>query len=144
MTKFFLKGFYLHIATHLLCLPGDERVNENIALTSIHALMLREHNRLARALAELNPHWNGERLYQEARKIMGGYFQVREQLRCMDFWDVPLVIEGISLHGFITVIQSLSFLSGVNFQRLLTPHCWPRHCSEAAVYLPRLWWKCRP
>nr|XP_046242082.1 eosinophil peroxidase-like [Scatophagus argus] len=57
-------------------LAGDERSNENIALTSLHTLLMREHNRLARALANLNPHWNGERLYQEARKIMGGYFQV--------------------------------------------------------------------
>lgn len=56
---------------------GDIRVNENIALTSIHTLMMREHNRLARALAKLNPHWDGERIYQEARKIMGAYFQVR-------------------------------------------------------------------
>ncbi|XP_070820449.1 eosinophil peroxidase-like [Chaetodon trifascialis] len=55
---------------------GDERSNENIGLTSLHTLMLREHNRLARALAKLNPLWGGERLYQEARKIMGGYFQV--------------------------------------------------------------------
>ncbi|XP_067466687.1 eosinophil peroxidase-like [Thunnus thynnus] len=57
-------------------LAGDERSNENIGLTSLHTLLMREHNRLARALAKLNPHWNGERLYQEARKIMGGYFQV--------------------------------------------------------------------
>lgn len=55
---------------------GDERSNENIALTSFHTLMLREHNRLARALAVLNPFWSGERIYQEARKIVGAYFQV--------------------------------------------------------------------
>ncbi|XP_068166580.1 eosinophil peroxidase-like [Antennarius striatus] len=57
-------------------LGGDERASENIALTSLHTMFLREHNRLARALADLNPHWDGERLYQEARKIMGAYFQV--------------------------------------------------------------------
>ncbi|KAM7416724.1 hypothetical protein PAMA_018670 [Pampus argenteus] len=55
---------------------GDDRSNENIGLTSVHTLLMREHNRLALALANLNPQWNGERLYQEARKIMGGYFQV--------------------------------------------------------------------
>ncbi|KAJ8005640.1 hypothetical protein DPEC_G00120030 [Dallia pectoralis] len=55
---------------------GDVRSTENLALTSIHTIMLREHNRLARALARLNSHWNGETIYQEARKIMGAYSQV--------------------------------------------------------------------
>ncbi|XP_041931019.1 eosinophil peroxidase-like isoform X1 [Alosa sapidissima] len=57
-------------------LAGDERVDENIGLASMHTMMMREHNRLARALARLNPHWSGETIFQEARKIMGGYFQV--------------------------------------------------------------------
>ena len=60
----------------MLCLPGDARVNENIALTSLHTLLMREHNRLVHALKKLNSHWDGERLYQEARKINGAYFQV--------------------------------------------------------------------
>ncbi|KAG5834791.1 hypothetical protein ANANG_G00265320 [Anguilla anguilla] len=63
---------------------GDVRVDENIGLTSLHTLFLREHNRLARALRQLNPHWSSETLYQEARKIMGGYHQVlvfRDYLR---------------------------------------------------------------
>ncbi|XP_037536327.1 eosinophil peroxidase [Nematolebias whitei] len=57
-------------------IAGDDRVDENIGLTSVHTLFMREHNRLARALAQLNPHWDGEKFYQEARKIMGGYHQV--------------------------------------------------------------------
>ncbi|XP_030593638.1 eosinophil peroxidase-like isoform X2 [Archocentrus centrarchus] len=57
-------------------IAGDDRSNENIALTSMQTLLMREHNRLARALALLNPQWNGERLYQEARKIVGAYIEV--------------------------------------------------------------------
>ncbi|XP_056135353.1 eosinophil peroxidase-like [Lampris incognitus] len=72
-------------AQELPCfLAGDARANENIGLSSLHTLMLREHNRLAHALAKLNPRWDGERLYQEVRKIMGAYSQVitfRDYLR---------------------------------------------------------------
>ncbi|KAJ7987195.1 hypothetical protein DPEC_G00336230 [Dallia pectoralis] len=57
-------------------IAGDARVNENMALTSIHTMFMREHNRLARELRRLNPHWDAETLYQEARKIMGAYTQV--------------------------------------------------------------------
>uniref|UniRef100_A0A8C5C2E2 Myeloid-specific peroxidase n=1 Tax=Gadus morhua TaxID=8049 RepID=A0A8C5C2E2_GADMO len=57
-------------------LGGDVRVDENIALTSLHTMFLREHNRLARELKKLNPWWDSETLYQEARKIMGAYNQV--------------------------------------------------------------------
>ncbi|XP_076020087.1 eosinophil peroxidase isoform X1 [Genypterus blacodes] len=57
-------------------IAGDVRVDENIALTSIHTMFMREHNRLARELRRLNPQWDSETLYQEARKIMGAYTQV--------------------------------------------------------------------
>nr|XP_057912936.1 eosinophil peroxidase [Doryrhamphus excisus]XP_057912946.1 eosinophil peroxidase [Doryrhamphus excisus] len=57
-------------------IAGDVRVDENVALTSIHTLFMREHNRLARQLKRLNPQWDSETLYQEARKIMGAYTQV--------------------------------------------------------------------
>ncbi|XP_041816212.1 eosinophil peroxidase isoform X1 [Chelmon rostratus] len=57
-------------------IAGDVRVDENIALTSLHTLFMREHNRLARELKRLNPQWDSETLYQEARKIMGAYTQV--------------------------------------------------------------------
>nr|QCY41338.1 myeloperoxidase [Channa argus] len=57
-------------------IAGDTRVDENIALTSMHTLFVREHNRLARELKRINPQWDSETLYQEARKIMGAYTQL--------------------------------------------------------------------
>ncbi|XP_077168670.1 myeloperoxidase [Paroedura picta] len=55
---------------------GDKRVTENLGLTVIHTLFVREHNRIATELKRLNPHWDGEKLYQEARKIIGAMNQV--------------------------------------------------------------------
>ncbi|XP_038669916.1 myeloperoxidase-like isoform X1 [Scyliorhinus canicula] len=57
-------------------LAGDDRANENLGLLSFHTLFLREHNRLARELKKLNPHWIGETIYQEAKKIIGAFQQI--------------------------------------------------------------------
>ncbi|CAL9683473.1 unnamed protein product [Knipowitschia caucasica] len=57
-------------------IAGDVRVDENIALTPLHTLFLREHNRVARALKRINPQWDNETLYQESRKILGAYTQI--------------------------------------------------------------------
>merc|ERR1712241_862601 len=56
-------------------IAGDQRVNEQIGLTSHHTLWLREHNRLARALESLNTHWDAERIFQEARRILIAQWQ---------------------------------------------------------------------
>lgn len=54
---------------------GDERVNENIALTSMHTLFLREHNRMADGIRELHPNWSDERIFQETRRWVTAQIQ---------------------------------------------------------------------
>ena len=56
-------------------LAGDSRVNEQAALAAMHTLWVREHNLLATRLRGVNPHWDGERIYQETRKIVGALVQ---------------------------------------------------------------------
>jgi len=58
-----------------LYLLGDVRGNENPALTTLHTIFLREHNRRARELAVLNPTWTDEDLYQEARRWVIAHIQ---------------------------------------------------------------------
>ncbi|KAM9066589.1 peroxidasin homolog isoform X2 [Sarcophilus harrisii] len=56
-------------------LAGDHRANEQLGLTSMHTLWFREHNRIATELLKLNPHWDGDTIYYETRKIVGAEMQ---------------------------------------------------------------------
>lgn len=58
------------VADTQLFLAGDVRANENPGLISIHTLFVREHNRLATALAAANPRLDDDQLYQKTRRIV--------------------------------------------------------------------------
>jgi hypothetical protein len=61
---------------HLFCfIAGDIRVNEQIHLTVLHTFYVRDHNRIAIQLGRLNPHWDDEKIYQEARHITAAAVQ---------------------------------------------------------------------
>lgn len=48
---------------------GDVRTNQHVQLVTLHTIHARQHNRIASALYQLNPHWTNNRLYHEARHI---------------------------------------------------------------------------
>ncbi|XP_028937556.1 myeloperoxidase isoform X1 [Ornithorhynchus anatinus] len=77
-------------------LAGDTRSSEMPELTSMHTLFLREHNRLATELRRLNPQWGGERLYQEARKIVGAMVQI---ITYRDY--LPLVLGTFGMRKYL-------------------------------------------
>ncbi len=58
-----------------LFLAGDVRANEQVGLTALHTLFVREHNRLVAAIALAHPEYDGETLYQEARRLVVAQLQ---------------------------------------------------------------------
>ncbi|XP_022248251.1 peroxidase-like isoform X2 [Limulus polyphemus] len=59
------------IANEKYCFQsGFSKVNQHLGLTSMYTLWVREHNRIAAILRQLNPIWDDEQLYQEARRIV--------------------------------------------------------------------------
>ncbi|MEQ8848700.1 peroxidase family protein [Botrimarina sp.] len=53
-----------------LFVAGDVRASENPALSSLHTILLREHNRLAEAIGAAEPGLSGEAIYQRARRMV--------------------------------------------------------------------------
>ena len=59
-----------------LFLAGDVRSNEQVGLTALHTLFVREHNRLAGLIAAAHPDLTGQEIFELARKIVGAQMQV--------------------------------------------------------------------
>ena len=69
--KFWLSYIRRHNVT------GDLRAKEHPNLAVLHTLFLREHNRIASKLVQVNPQWSGkdEKLFQEAKRILNAEWQ---------------------------------------------------------------------
>jgi hypothetical protein len=56
-------------------LAGDVRANEQVGLTSMHTIFVREHNRIARRFAQIYPNLSDEQIYVRARQRVTGILQ---------------------------------------------------------------------
>ncbi len=58
-----------------LFIAGDVRANEQVGLTAMHTLFVREHNRLAELIAKDNNNLSGDQIYEKARQIVAAQMQ---------------------------------------------------------------------
>ena len=61
--------------TQSLFLAGDVRANEQIGLTVIHTLFVREHNRIATLLRQQNRNQSSQEIFEASRRLVIGTIQ---------------------------------------------------------------------
>ncbi|MDP3937074.1 MAG: peroxidase family protein [Deltaproteobacteria bacterium] len=59
-----------------LFLAGDVRANEQVGLTALHTLFVREHNRVAARIHHHEPELSDDEIYERARRIVSAEMQV--------------------------------------------------------------------
>ncbi|KAK2581110.1 hypothetical protein KPH14_007930 [Odynerus spinipes] len=117
-------------ATHPECkarssycfIGGDGRASEQPALTVMHTLWVREHNRLTELLRQVNPHWDGEKLYQQTRRIVAAMLQ---HITYNEFLPRILGWNAVSLYGLKLLPQG--------YYKEYSPTCNPSVLNEFAT-----------
>ncbi|MFK8014089.1 MAG: peroxidase family protein [Gammaproteobacteria bacterium] len=76
-----------------LFLAGDVRANEQVGLTAMHTLFVREHNRLADAIGAAQPDLDGQTVYLRARRLVIAQIQAITYREFLPLLLGPNVIE---------------------------------------------------
>lgn len=103
-------------------IAGDGRASEQPALTVIHTIFLREHNRLVEGLRGVNPHWTGEQLFNHARRIVSAQNQ---HISYNEFLPRVLSWNAVNLYGLKLLPQG--------YYKEYNPTCNPSIVTEFAA-----------
>ncbi|KAL3109122.1 hypothetical protein niasHT_012684 [Heterodera trifolii] len=76
-------------------LSGSADVNLLPGIALLHTVWNRQHNRVTEKLRELNKHWNGERLFEEARRVVVAQIQ---HVTYAEFLPMVLGLDSIRQH----------------------------------------------
>ncbi|UYV12759.1 MAG: hypothetical protein NCW75_00370 [Phycisphaera sp.] len=79
-----------------LFLAGDVRCNEQVSLTALHTLFVREHNYWARQIRAANPTFTGDEVYEHTRAMVGGIMQA---ITYNEF--LPILLGGDALPPYV-------------------------------------------
>ncbi|XP_068153734.1 peroxidase [Drosophila tropicalis] len=107
----------------------DRRNRFTPTIALLHTILLREHNRLAEQLALLNPAYNDERLYQEARKINIAQFQ---KITYYDWVPLFLGSDYAQLNGLIYPEESNEFVN--DYDESVNPSAYAEFSAAAFRY----------
>ncbi|KAK6026886.1 heme peroxidase, partial [Ostertagia ostertagi] len=75
-------------------LSGSDDANILPGVTALHAVFIKQHNRIARLLKEQNRHWPDSRLFEEARRVVSAQLQ---HITYNEFLPIMLGRENIKL-----------------------------------------------
>nr|XP_029716187.1 chorion peroxidase-like isoform X1 [Aedes albopictus] len=101
---------------------GDFRANQLLAITQFQTMFLREHNRVAGGLNHINPHWDDERLFQEARRIV---IAVLQNIVFNEYLPVLLGSEKVMQFGLLDPVEG--------YGNSYSPDIPPMTLTESAV-----------
>ncbi|KZC13921.1 Peroxidasin [Dufourea novaeangliae] len=122
-------------ATHPECkaksgfcfIGGDGRASEQPGLTVMHTFWIREHNRIVESLRQVNPHWDGEKLFQQSRRIISAMLQ---HITYNEFLPRILGWNAVTLYGLKLLPQG--------YYKEYSPTCNPSILTEFATAAYRI------
>lgn len=83
-------------------MAGDSRANQQMMLIAQHTIFMREHNRMAHELGQINPHWNDEKIFQVNTTSLRGIITIKNHVGfSLLFFTRSLKSGFFSVHFFL-------------------------------------------